>query len=305
MSEQGTGFDNPNDSVETAASAIEKLLNPQPAEPAQTETEPQPEPEPEQRRGKNPLQIEAEADASAQPDPEPEPDITPANEPSTQARDPKEDQRAADISKTLAEAEAARNQHIQATTDLIAHLKYSLQGEFGDVKTDADLLRIAEQDPLRYNRYVIHQGQLQRAEADRAKVMGEQRQMESQRFNAWQRGEVEKLPTLIPELKDPAKAPALVARIRAFAKDRGYTDEQLQRASAADFATINDAMNFRDMKAAQVQAAKKAANAPPVQRPGAVREAKGKDENLRSDFNRLRKSGSVDDAANVLKSIFG
>ena len=311
MSDEVTGFDAPESSVENAAGLIESLLNPKKEVEASAEVEPktqaeEPAPEPETRRGKNPLQTQTEAEEVPQADLEGEAiEISPAIEPSQPKPDPAQDQRIQAAEAKTAEAEAARNQHVKAVEALTYQLQTAMAGEFGDIKTHQDLLRVAQEDPLRYNRYVIHNSQLQAVQAEKAKLDGEQQKLNNQRFTEWQQAEIKKLPDLIPELKDEAKAPALVAKLRAFALSKGYTDQQLRGASASDFATLNDAMNFRDMKAAQIQAAKKAANAPPVQKPGAARQTDGKAETARTDFNRLRKTGSVNDAANVFKSILG
>ena len=292
----------PDSSVENAAGLIESLLNPK----QESETPPEakadePPPEPEQRRGKNPLQTQPD-----ETQPAPVAEITEQPAPSAPPTpDPVQVQRSQAEQASIAQAEAARNQHIQAVTALTAQLEHAIAGEFSDIKTHQDLLRTAQEDPARYNRYVIHQGQLQALQAEKQRVEGEQNQVNLAKFREWQKGEVEKLPDLIPELKDPAKAPGLVTKLREFAQSKGYTDQQLTMATANDFATLYEAMNFRDMKAAQIQAAKKAANAPPVQRPGAQRDTNSKEEGLRTDFNRLRKTGRVEDAANVFKSILG
>jgi hypothetical protein len=305
MSDQGTGAAQ-NDTVDSAAEAIERLLGPKPVEAAKAKEEPQPEPEEEPdepRRGKNPLQLLADA-ARQEPEPEPEQIQAPVAAP-PQSREPEKVTPAPDVATKLAEAEAARNQHLTAVNNLAIQLQGALMGEFPEIKTRDDLYKLGETDPARYNKYQIALARLQDLNAEKAKVETEQRTAHNERFSAWQKAELEKLPDLIPELKDQAKAPAVVAKINAFARANGYSDDLLRNASARDFSILHKAMLADDMIAQQAKAKEKARNAPQVQKPGAAREANTQQDNQKSDFNRLRRTGRLDDAANVFKSILG
>jgi hypothetical protein len=72
-------------------------------------------------------------------------------------------------------------------------------------------------------------------------------------------------------------------------------------ASAVDFKVLNKARMYDDLQAAQAQARAKAASAPPVQKPGVTRPNTGKEEKLQSDYERLQRTGNVNDAASVFR----
>lgn len=213
-----------------------------------------------------------------------------------------------------AQAQAERNQAIQNLNNVVNQLQAAVAGEFADIKTYDDLERVALTDPDRYNRYVIQQGRLQQAQRVQQAVQQQQQQEQAKQFQAWQEKEAERLPELIPDLKDPEKAPVVARQLQDYAKKNGVTAEMLKTASAAQLALLHKAMSYENWQADQAKQAKaqaealkaaqqKAANAPPVQKPGAQRTTSTKDDRIQSDFKRLRKDGSVESAAALFKSM--
>lgn len=230
--------------------------------------------------------------------PEPKPEPPEIKEYRAKARE-------ADTAKL--EANTARDQLLNQLNSLIPQFQASLRGEFADVKTEDDQLKLMETDPDRYNRYVIAQTKLQRAVAS-------QQTLAAQRFQEWQKTEKTKLNELLPDLADPEKGPKLTQDILSFAKKNGYSDQQITMASASDITLIHKAMLWErgeaqrqtDAKTQQaaLEAAKaKAAGAPPVQRPGTQRPDASKQEKVDEDFKRLQRTGTVNDAAAVFRHI--
>jgi NADH dehydrogenase/NADH:ubiquinone oxidoreductase subunit G len=215
-------------------------------------------------------------------------------------------------SGAFAESEAARNQYLAALNHLVPTLQAAIQGEFADVKTYDDLQRLMDEDPARYNRYAIAQAKLADAQRHQNYAQAEAAQRQRESFIQWQDDEAKKLGDLIPDLKDKAKAPKVIEGIRSFAAELGYTQEQMALASARDWATLHDAMQFRSQKNAEAEKAKaaakeleearkKAATAPPVQKPGVTQQTNTKDERVKERLQRFQKSGRPDDLATLLQ----
>jgi hypothetical protein len=137
--------------------------------------------------------------------------------------------------------------------------------------------------------------------------------VQRQQFEQFQQAELAKLPTLIPELADPEKAPAVAKSIQDFAHAQGFTPQQLAMAGAQEFKILHDAMQYRAMvaeqakqaeknKELQAEAQRKAAGAPKVQNPG-VQQPDNKGTQVQDSFRRLQKSGRVEDAASIFKTM--
>lgn len=304
MADQGLGNTAPDHSIDGAASAIMALLKqpatPEPA-PASQETEPAPQeaaqPEPEQNTSEQAPQGEpAAVTAEAEPTREEPTQAQTAPQPVTQAQQP------ATPDPTI----AARNQHLAQLNQLVPQLQAQLAVTFPDVRTVDDLIRLSHTDPARALAYQVQERALMQKQGELNALAGMQRA-------EWQRSEAQKLEKLIPDIADPQKGPELKVKILKFAKEQGYSDQQIEAAGANDVALLHEAMMYRDsVKAKQAEekakakaieeAKKKAAVAPPVQNPGSARSTSTKEEKSREAFERLQKTGRIDDAAAVFKN---
>jgi hypothetical protein len=304
MADDLNSSDNTDLDLDQAASAITDLLNRQQPDdaPAQTDV-PQSQPSAPAQAS----EVETPASEARQ---EPAPDNTAPEvpeEPSqpAHAAAPDVEQMRSEAARKIQEAEATRNQFLNALNTYVPQLEAAIRGEFADIKGFDDLQRVAQEDPDRYNRYVIANARLQQAQQAQQTAQGQANQQAQQRHAEWQASERTKLEKFLPDLKDPEKGPALAKKLQDFAiKERGYTPQQLAMASANDFALLHDAMQFKASQAALKTAQAKAAKAPPVQQPGTVTQSSSKDEKLKGDFERLQKTGSIDDAARVFQSMF-
>jgi len=307
----------PTDTVEHAANVFSDILKREAEAPAAA-------PEPEVKEPPSRFALPGKPEVEVE-EPQEAPDEGVAgqegNEPSTptqnaqQQNAPAPDARAQqEIAQREAQAQAERNQAIQNLNNVVNQLAAAVAGEFADIKTYDDLERVATTDPDRYNRYVIQQGRLQQAQRVQQQVQAQAQQAQAQQFQAWQAKEAERLPELIPDLKDPEKAPAVARQLQDYALKNGVTPQMLTTASAAQLAILHKAMSYENYQAEQAKNAKaqaealkaaqqKAANAPPVQKPGAQRTTSTKDDRIQSDYRRLRKDGSVESAAALFKSM--
>lgn len=310
MAEEPGGLVATDNTVDSAAAAIANLLK-GPGTGEQPNPTPEPALEPEPPRLSEPVDEQDSEEAKA-PAPEkvtedPKPVPTP---PKADSPDPGLVQRMAEAERAKSEAEAAKSQYLNALNTIVPQLQAQIQGAFPEIKSQEDVLNLMQTNPERYNQFVIAQTRLQVAAQHQQRALAEQQQSQRQQFETMQQEELKKLPTLIPELANPEKAPALAKKIQDYAKAQGYTPMQLAMASANDFKIIYRAMmadeyeaqtavQQKELEEAKTVAAQKAKGAPPVQKPGNTQPQDNQRNAMRDDFKRLQKSGRVEDAASI------
>lgn len=191
----------------------------------------------------------------------------------------------------------------------ITALQIQIAAEFPDIQTHADLLRLASsqnpEDQARLARFNIQREVLTNAQQQLSAASAAAR-------TSWLASEQEKLNKAIPDIADPVKGPVLRTRLVEYAREQGYTPEQINSAASADIVILHDAMMYRDSlrhKAAEeakaakaIEAAKeKAKDAPKVQKPGVAQASTSKAEEKDKElWSRFEKSGHHDDLTAVL-----
>lgn len=290
-------------SVDAAAAEIAKLLaGPQgPAEPDQEPVQPTPdtaEAEPVEDTNSSEEAALAETPAVASedaPTPQAKPQAQQPVIPATQAQ-PQQPSATSTVQSQLSQLNQA-----------IPVMQAQLAQAFPEVKTADDLVKLASEDPARAVAYSAMRDKLNG-------FVALQQQTQAAYKNEYVATEQAKLHSLIPDLADKEKGPAIQAKLLARAREAGYSDSQIEWASASDVHLLYQAMQFQEMQltraaeekakaAAITQAKAKAAKAPPVQQPGVQRPNASRDEKAREGMDRLRKTGSVDDAAAVFRQI--
>ncbi len=192
------------------------------------------------------------------------------------------------------------NQRIDLATEL---LKANLPQE-----PDLALL---QSDPMEYvqQKAIFDQRreQLQRligAKQQHEAEIGQQRAAERQQYLTQ---EMERLGHAWPEFADPEKRKAVSTDLVNGLQTYGFTPQEL--GDVADHRMLlvaRDAIAYRKLMAKKPKADAKAKDAPPVQKPGrrpGPQEAEGRPRKERME--RLRKSGSIQDGADVLEDILG
>ena len=172
--------------------------------------------------------------------------------------------------------EQARQQYESALPLLLDNLQSAMQGEFSDIKTMADVQKMAGEDWPRYVRWDAQQKQIAAVQQE-TKGAEERRTAEfTQRWTEFAKREDSLFSEKAPEMADKDKAAKLQGAAVSMLKELGFSDEELSRSyhgkqgmSLRDHRVqllVRDATLWR---AAQAKA--KAATAkpvPPVQRPG-------------------------------------
>src|SRR5512139_2205613 len=171
----------------------------------------------------------------------------------------------------------ARQQYEAALPQLLATLQEQQQGEFADIKTMADVEKLARED---WPRYALWDAQQKKVAAVTQELKASQ-ERQSHEFEArWQQfaaDEDAKFIEKAPEMADRAKASQIADASIALLKDMGFTESDLATLwsgkaslSLRDHRAqllIRDAVRYR--QAQKTAPAKVAAKpVPPVQKPG-------------------------------------
>jgi len=205
--------------------------------------------------------------------------------------------------------EQARQQYEAALPQLLQTLQEQQQGEFADIKTMADVERLAREDWPRYALWDAQQKKI--ASVQQELNSAQQRQAEEFRSKWSEFASKEDAAFLekAPEMADKAKATKIADASVALLKDLGFTEPDLAKlwngeasVSLRDHRVqllIRDAARYRDAQAAAKKAVVKPV--PPVQRPGTSQQrASDRDVQVKNLEQKLDQSGNWRDGAALL-----
>jgi hypothetical protein len=174
--------------------------------------------------------------------------------------------------------EQARQQYEAALPALLQTLHQAQAGEFADVKTHADLERLAAEDPIRYLKWDAHQKKVAQVSQELRAAQERQAQEQHGKFAEFAKREDDAFLEKAPEFADKDKAAKLQGAAIETLRDLGFSEDELgrlwngqDRLSLRDHRLqllIRDGVKYREGQ----EAAKKivAKPLPPVQRPGAA-----------------------------------
>ena len=295
-------------SVNEAAGAFLGLMEPQEAEQATPET---PEPE-EQVEASEPEELETQEVET-----EPEPQrfrVKAAGEEREVTFDElvdgyqkgldytKKSQSVAEQRKAV-EAERAAIEQAKQARDAYSQ-RLSLIEEFLSKQNEGeDLNALKEVDPLGY---AVKIAERTEREKQLAMVQAEQQRIAQQRFAEQQaqlqqrlQQEAKRVAEVIPEYGDEKKSNEVKKQIRDFAKEVGFTDQELAQAyDSRQVQVLWMAAQYAKLQKQKPEVTKKVQDAPKMLRPGvAANQKNAADENVKKAHSQLRKSGKVSDAA--------
>jgi hypothetical protein len=207
--------------------------------------------------------------------------------------------------------EQARQHYEAALPQLFQTLLQQQAGEFADVKTMADVERLAREDWPRYLQWDLAQKKL--AHVSQQMLDAQQRQVaeQQQQFSEFARRQDDLFKQKVPDMGDDGKAAQLQKAAVAVLNDLGFEDAELvplwngrQGLSLRDHRVqllIRDATLWREAQAKARAAASKPV--PPVQRPG-VSQPRGaaQEAHVQALTTKLEKTGSLKDAAALLRA---
>lgn len=206
-----------------------------------------------------------------------------------------------------AEAEAAqlrqeREQYAQKLNEQQVVLQAVLQDQ-----QQIDWQKLLDTDPMEYlkQRDLLERRQLayQQNQQEQARLWQIHQAEQAQNVQRFLAQQHEELIAKLPEWKDEGKAKAEKSAMREYLQSTGYTDDEINQLSDHRSVLVaRKAMLYDQMMSKAQAAAKKVENLPKkVQRPGSG-------QNVSIDkrgqaFQRLQKSGKVEDAAAVFASL--
>jgi hypothetical protein len=173
--------------------------------------------------------------------------------------------------------EQARQRYEAAVPELERQLYSVQQAEFSDIKSHADVLKMAEEDPFRYAKWDAIQKQRGALHQERQQAEQRQHQERNEAFKAWADEQDKRASERVPELADPAKRERVQKEALSYLTETiGWEQDRLAKLWRGE-----ESLSLRDADvqamvrdAARWQAAQKAAKTaaakptPPVQRPG-------------------------------------
>lgn len=201
-----------------------------------------------------------------------------------------------------AKARAERNQYMQGLQKAQAVLESQL-----DEQQKIDWEALLSNDPVEYLRQQ-HLAQARQAELHRTHQQRQQLEQQAQAehqeaLKVHVESEREKLVANIPEWKDEAKRKAGATELREYLKTQGLSEQEIY--SVTDHRAITQsykAMKYDQMIAKASAAAKKISNTPER----VLRPTGGETPNLdrrTASFQKLQKTGRVDDAVGAIASL--
>ncbi len=210
--------------------------------------------------------------------------------------------------RKAAEAQIAQAaQERQAYAMNLQRMQVQLEGALAEQSKNINWQQLLETDPQRYlqERHLAEQRQaaLQQNMAAQQQLAAIRQAEEAQRFQSHLQTQQQELLAKLPQWKDEAKAKAEKVALRDYLLSQGYDEQSVNNvADARAVLLAHKAMQYDAMIAKANAAAKKVGNLPAkVERPG-TGDNPGLDKRS-SAFQRLSKSGRVEDAAAVFSSL--
>jgi hypothetical protein len=173
-------------------------------------------------------------------------------------------------------AEQARQQYEAAAQNALHILQQQQAAEFGDIRTQADVERLATDDPFRFAQWQARQMRIH-AQAQEVEHLNQQRQEKEQKtFETWSKEQDDKFSGQFKEFNDPEAGPKARQSVQSYlTKEVGVPEDVLPK--LWNNPLFRDAMFQRVIyDASRFHAAQQKAKAavpvkvPPVQRPGAA-----------------------------------
>ncbi len=212
--------------------------------------------------------------------------------------------------RKAAETETAKaRQEREAYAQNLTRLQAQLEGVLQEQQNAVDWEKLLESDPVEYLKQQhlaqARQAKLHQVYTEQQRVAAQQQAEAEEAHSRHIQAQQQELLAKLPDWKDAKKADAEKAAIRDFLIREGYEADSLNKITDARAVVLaRKAMLYDQMMSKAQAAAKKVANLPTkVERPGVAAEAPGLDRRA-SAYQRLTKSGKVEDAAAVFASMF-
>jgi hypothetical protein len=207
------------------------------------------------------------------------------------------------LTRNNEEAKIKRDQYEKQLQVLSQQLKASEQ--------NVDLDRLYEEDPAEYVRAKAEQDRrkefLEVTRREQEKIRSEKQREHERNYNAYLEKERNLLAEKLPIYSDKEKGPEFVKNLTNFAKDIGYTDQEISMlVDHRAVLMLANAYRYNRLKTANAKN-KKVTRTPKVvssSSPKVVEETSDVAKRINSKKAVLRKSGKVQDAVNIFKEMY-
>ncbi len=213
-----------------------------------------------------------------------------------------------EVANVKRELEQKDQQITGVAQNLIQHGKV-LEQLFAQTMPQRPTAQMAQEDPFGYQQaqalFFEHQERLQAAQ----QFVQQAAQQEEQRKSLEQQEKLQKAANELlswnPDLADINKRRAFGEKLAASTAAYGFTLEDLnQITDVRVIKALADAAKYQELQKSKPKAVKKAQKAPPVTKPQQRQSEKGQmQRSKREQMKRLRKTGSLHDAAALLEGI--
>jgi hypothetical protein len=204
------------------------------------------------------------------------------------------------------EAERQAVQEAKQMRDTYAQRLEMIEQMLVPQQQEENLEYLKETDPIGYSvkvaEMIQRDKQLAAVQAERHRINQQQEQDRQVQMQSVVAEEMQKLSSFIPEFTDPAKGESIRNDIRAFAKQVGFSDNELAAVyDSRAVLTLYKAMQYDKLVASKPAINKKVNEAPKAIKSGVSKPRDSNAEETRKLKARAKTSGSVRDAANVFE----
>jgi len=199
----------------------------------------------------------------------------------------------------------------KSESDAVAKLRQDYATRLSEIENsmqpdaNIDWAKLYETDPDEYHRKKIEvenkSKALETIKAERQRAIQEQQQEQSKVFNQYLEQQKKLLAEKEPEYVDPVKGEGLRKDMTSYLKKEGYSDQELNMmVDHRSFVIAKKAMLYDKMMNSKISA-KQSKTVPKMVRSGTQKTINKDSQQSKSLKSRLKKTGSMKDAANVLK----
>lgn len=199
----------------------------------------------------------------------------------------------------------------KSESDAVAKLRQDYATRLGEIENsmqpdaNIDWAKLYETDPDEYHRKKIEvenkSKALETIKAERQRALQEQQQEQTKVFNQYLEQQKKLLAEKEPEYVDPVKGEGLRKDMTSYLKKEGYSDQELNMmVDHRSFVIAKKAMLYDKMMNSKVSA-KQSKPVPKMVRSGTQKTINKDSQQAKSLKSRLKQTGSMRDAANVLK----
>ena len=199
----------------------------------------------------------------------------------------------------------------KSESDAVAKLRQDYATRLGEIENsmqldaNIDWAKLYETNPDEYHRMKIEvenkSKALETIKAERQRALQEQQQEQTKVFNQYLEQQKKLLAEKEPEYVDPVKGEGLRKDMTSYLKKEGYSDQELNMmVDHRSFVIAKKAMLYDKMMNSKVSA-KQSKPVPKMVRSGTTKTINKDSQQAKSLKSRLKQTGSMRDAANVLK----